>query len=117
MTVTWWLQLVGTLLVLAAAVPANGVAAEFRRVPWALSDLGKVLFSKALVIALVLDLSLVSGLLLLFGFGRPLWFELLRLVVFGGVVVVLWAQWRTYRLILAEHTGRPADNGRHVGDR
>lgn len=99
-----WLLLIGTVLVFAAAIPANGVVAEFRRVPWRESVLGRVLFTKALSLAAILDLSLIGSTLLLLDHGRPAWFEAVRLIVFMAVAGSLWVQWHVYRRILAEHT-------------
>jgi hypothetical protein len=103
-TESWGLLIVGSALLLMSAIPANGVVAEFLRVPWQESPLGRVLFAKALSLALVLDLSLIGSVLLIFDFGRPVWFEILRLIVFTGVSISLWFQWRTYHTILEAHT-------------
>ena len=83
-----------------AVVPAYGVLWEIHRSPWNKGPyrrIGRVLFSKSAIIALVLTFSLIAGLLVLVGVGRPLWFEIVRLVTFSLIVPVLWWQWYTYR--------------------
>jgi hypothetical protein len=98
---TWaadhWLDLVGTVLVAAAAWPANGIWYTLGSVPWRDTEMGKVLFSKAMMIALVLDFTLLASLLRLTGWGRPTWFEALRLVLFLGVTITLWWQRDVFR--------------------
>lgn len=94
------LALLGTVLLVVAIIPAHGILLAWRRVPWQRSELGKVLFGKSLTIAIVLDLALIGGVLYLAGYGRPLWFEVLRLCAFAAVSVALWKQWGAYRAIL-----------------
>jgi hypothetical protein len=96
------LLLLGTVLLVLAAIPAVGVLWEVGHVPWnrgPFRKLGRVIFSKAAVIGTVLTFNTIGASLLVFGWGRPLWFEILRTVVFGLIVPVLWAQWAVYRRI------------------
>jgi hypothetical protein len=108
---TWildnWLDLVGTILVIAAAWPANGIWRTLGQVPWQASEVGRVLFSKAAMIALVLDFTIVASVVRLAGYGRPLWLEILRLVLFLGVAVVLWWQRDVFRRLAADTTPSP----------
>lgn len=99
-----WLDLAGTILVMAAAIPANSIWRTLGSVPWQASTVGRVLWSKAAMIALVLDFTIVASVVRLAGFGRPLWLEILRLVLFLGVAVVLWWQRDVFRRLAADPT-------------
>jgi threonine/homoserine/homoserine lactone efflux protein len=101
---------IGTLLLVAAVIPATLIVWDWRRVDWRSSSLGRVLHAKSMAIAVVLWLSIVAAVLLLTGAGRPWWFELLRWVAFAYVDVVLWRQWRAYRSILADATRHSRDD-------
>lgn len=91
---------IGTVFLALALIPAHGILLEFSRVPWRTSALGRVLRGKSESIAVILDLSVVAAILLLGGFGRPLWFEALRILALGYVALQLWRQWRAYRAIV-----------------
>lgn len=106
-----YLRAVGSVLVVVAAWPANRIVWRYRRVPWRSSELGRVLHSKSLSIAIVLDLALVGSVFLLLG-ERPAWLELLRLAAFSYVAVALWRQDRAYSHILAQ-AGAAGAHGRH----
>lgn len=96
------LLLTGTLFLVLAVIPALGVLYEVSRVPWnqgPLKGLGRVLFSKAAVLAALLVFSLIGASLVILGLGRPTWFEVLRLVTFALIVPILFAQWYVYRRI------------------
>lgn len=96
------LFLIGTILVLLAAIPANGIVWTYRHVPWRKSRLGRIMFTKSAAIAAVLDLSLAGAIMLYLDMGRPWWWEAIRLSTFTAVTIALWAQWAEYRSILHE---------------
>lgn len=117
MTIDDLLRILGSVALIGAAVPANRIVWLYRRVPWYRSVLGRALFTFALGCALVLDLAVLGSLLLYLDI-RPLWFEALRLAVFGIVFAGLWLVMGSYARILREATGtrhRP-DEGRHTLD-
>lgn len=94
------LVIAGLVATLLALIPAAGVLWEVLHVPWnkgPLRLLGRVLLSKSAVIVAVLFLSATGASLAVGGYGRPGWFELLRLLVFSLVIPILWAQWYIYR--------------------
>lgn len=96
------LDLAGLVILLFAAWPANGIWRILARVPWKKSILGRVLFSKAAMIAAVLDLAIMAAVLRLLEVGRPVWFEIFRMVLFLGVGVTLWWQRDVFRAILRD---------------
>jgi hypothetical protein len=104
--VTWALanamDLAAAALLAFAAWHANGILGVYLQVPWQSTKVGRVLFSKALMIAAVLDLALVAIILVLLGLGSPVWFEILRLVAFAGVAFTLWWQRNLFRQIVRE---------------
>lgn len=82
------LYLVGSVLVILAAIPANIIVVVYLRLPWRASLIGRSFMRKAIGIALILDLSLLALIL-----GRDnVWWELARVVVFGYFVWALWLQ-------------------------
>lgn len=103
--------LTGSLLLLLAAIPANLIVLLYFKIPWRASRLGRIMASKAAAIALVLDFSVISSIMIALGYERPLWSSILRLVVFSLVVIALWFQWHEYRAILRE--GRADDVSAH----
>lgn len=106
------LDLCGCLVLLVAAWPANGIFRTYLAVPWRASIVGRVLFSKAALIAAVLDLAVIAAILRLTGLGRPAWFEVFRLLVFLGVAVVLWWQRNVFRQIITDalHADKEPDH-------
>lgn len=102
------LDVIGLVILLFAAWPANGIWRLLGRVPWSRSIVGRVLFSKAMMIALVLDLAVLAAVLRLLEVGRPVWFEILRLVMFTGVGVTLWWQRDVFRKIATEPHPSPS---------
>jgi membrane protein implicated in regulation of membrane protease activity len=86
---------------LLLSLPAAwGVLYELSRTDWLHGPnrrVGKVLFSKSSIIAMTLTLTAIGSTFLLFGWDRPLWFEILRLTVFVSIVPVLYWQWWAYR--------------------
>jgi hypothetical protein len=100
--------LVGTVLLVLALIPAIGLVLLYRRVDWRSSRLGPVLVQKSHAIAAVLTLNTIGAVLVIFEIGRPLWFELLRLVAFGWVAVVLWRQLDAFREVVHEALARDA---------
>jgi hypothetical protein len=103
------LDLAGMAVLLYAAWPANGIWRILASVPWKKSVVGRVLFSKAMMIALVLDLAIIATALRLLEVGRPVWFEVLRLVMFLGVGTALWWQRDVFRRLLHESAIPPPD--------
>jgi protein-S-isoprenylcysteine O-methyltransferase Ste14 len=102
---------VGTLLLILAVIPAYGVLWELHQVPWnkgPYRKLGRVLFSKSAVIVLILTLSTVGAILLIFGHGRPLWYEVIRLCAFALIIPVLYWQWYVYRRTRLAGLAEPA---------
>lgn len=91
------LLLAGTVFLLAAWVPAIGILRTWSRVPWKSNKLGRVLHDKNLSIAVILTLQVIGIGLIIFHIGRPLWFEVLRLIVLAWVARALWRQWMAYR--------------------
>jgi hypothetical protein len=79
-----WISVVGDVLVWAAAIPATLSVILHGLTPWRATAVGRNLFWYALVVAAILDLSLVRTLA-----GDTAWFAALRLVVFAAVPVVL----------------------------
>lgn len=96
------LFILGSILVLLAALPANGIVWTYRHVPWRKSRLGRIMFMKSLALAAILDFSLVGAILIWLNMGRPSWWEAIRLITFSAITFALWAQWSEYRSILQE---------------
>lgn len=95
-----WLLIVGSVLLVLAVIPATGIVLVWRHVDWRATTLGRLMHGKALAIAVVLWLSTIAATLLIFGLGRPVWFEIMRWGAFAYVDVVLWRQWFVYRRIV-----------------
>lgn len=87
------INLLGSVLLLWAAVVGNISVWEHSRVRWRASVMGRHLMAYMLVVAALLDLGLVR--FVVFGGSANLWFELLRLAVFVFLPVVM-----THRLVL-----------------
>jgi hypothetical protein len=96
----WTLLIVGTVFLVLSLIPAYGILRTWQRVPWRSNPLGRALHGKNLALAVILTLQLIAVALLIFGFGRPLWFEIARVAALGWVAWTLWRQWFAYRDIL-----------------
>jgi hypothetical protein len=89
------LHTVGSVLIILAAAIGTASVVVHARVPWWRSQMGRHLMAYMLVIALVLDLSVVRLIV-----GDSWWFALLRLLVFTGIPLVL--AWRLWLQIKAQ---------------
>jgi hypothetical protein len=108
------LLIVGTVFLVLATIPSYRILATWRRVAWRRSELGIVLHDKNRALAVILTLQLFGVGLLLLGAGRPLWFEIARLVALAWVARTLWRQDAAYRRILAEADLEDNGAGAHV---
>lgn len=84
------LNLVGTVLIVWAAVVGVASVVVHSRVDWRSTAMGRHLMAYMSVIAAMLVLSVIRYVI-----GDSEWFQLLRLIVFAGVPVVM-----TQRLML-----------------
>ena len=105
------LFLIGTVLLVLAAIPANGICWTYHNVPWRKSRLGRIMFMKAATVATVLNFSIVGSILIYLDMGRPVWWEVIRLLTFAAVTYALWAQWGAYRDILHDAERREKEQG------
>jgi threonine/homoserine/homoserine lactone efflux protein len=109
----WTLLIVGTVFLIAAIIPAYGILSTWSKVPWRSNPLGRALHGKNLALAVILTLQAIGITLVIFGLGRPLWFEVLRVAALGWVAWTLWRQWFAYRDILdTEEAARRALHNR-----
>lgn len=106
--------IVGTVFLVLATIPSYRILATWRRVTWRRSELGIVLHNKNRALAVILTLQLVGVGLLFLGQGRPLWFEIARLLALGWVAWTLWRQDAAYRRILAAADAEENGAGTHA---
>lgn len=83
-----WVVTVGNVMLVIAAIPATVAPLLYFRAPWRRSKVGKHLMTYMLALAAVLDLGIVR-----LGLHSPreaTWFSVLRLVMFGFLIIMLW---------------------------
>lgn len=88
----------GNWLLFAAAFPATLAPVAYARVPWRRTTLGRHLMVYMVSLAVVFDLGVIR-----LTVGRTWWFDVLRLIAFGFVVLALW--WRLW-IVAAASFGR-----------
>lgn len=88
-------HVIGNVLIIITALGATLSVMVYARVPWSHLPMGRHLMCYMVVIAAVLDLSVLRIM-----FGDSPEFQLVRLVVFVGMPVVVW--WRLVLLVLAQ---------------
>lgn len=98
-------QTAGNLLLILAAIPANGAPLVFAAVTWWRSRWGVHLMAYMCAVALVLDLA-VARLI----WGDSWWFQGIRAAAFALVVGALW--WRFVFVIQALREGSPDESSR-----
>lgn len=98
------LSLIGSFLLVWAAIVGTASVIVHSRVPWRSTPMGRHLMFYMVSIAVVLDLGVIG-----FALGRDtLWFNVLRLVVFVAVPIAM-----TQRLWLQIQARRNSDSVEH----
>jgi len=94
------LYLIGSVLLVLAAVPSTYVVWKYHRsLPWTQSEVGRTWMLKAIGLAAVLDLAVLRIFI-----PESVTFSAIRVIVFGFVVYAMWRQAFLIRTIITTAT-------------
>lgn len=102
-TVEHWLDVAAVFLIFAAAPPATMFPIVYAFRPWRSSMIGRALMTKAIGLALLIDISIAYIVM-----GDDYAFrDLVRVLVYGVIVVGIYYQF--IAMVRAPHNPRPKD--------